>query len=286
MISKNTLILAFVFILLVITATSIFTVSETERALLLEFKRIVQTDFEPGLHFKLPYQEVKKYDDRILTLESKPERFLTSEKKNVIVTWFVKWRIEDATKFYKAVGGDKAAANIRLDQITKDALRNEFSKRTIREVVSLERGQIRDLLIKTVNPVVDDLGVEVIDIRVKGIDLPDEVSSSVYRRMEAERARVARDFRSRGAEAAERIRAEADRQREVILADAYRDSEIRRGEGDATASEIYAQAYSRNPEFFEFYRSLYAYRQVFKDENDMIVLEPDSKFFQYFKKPK
>ncbi|WP_434101854.1 protease modulator HflC [Methylocaldum gracile] len=284
--SKNTLILAFVFILLVITATSIFTVSETERALLLEFKRIVQTDFEPGLHFKLPYQEVKKYDDRILTLESKPERFLTSEKKNVIVTWFVKWRIEDATKFYKAVGGDKAAANIRLDQITKDALRNEFSKRTIREVVSLERGQIRDLLIKTVNPVVDDLGVEVIDIRVKGIDLPDEVSSSVYRRMEAERARVARDFRSRGAEAAERIRAEADRQREVILADAYRDSEIRRGEGDATASEIYAQAYSRNPEFFEFYRSLYAYRQVFKDENDMIVLEPDSKFFQYFKKPK
>ncbi|MGX2029911.1 MULTISPECIES: protease modulator HflC [Methylocaldum] len=284
--SKNTLILAFVFILLVITATSIFTVSETERALLLEFKKIVRTDFEPGLHFKLPYQEVKKYDDRILTLESKPERFLTSEKKNVIVTWFVKWRIEDATKFYKAVGGDKAAANIRLDQITKDALRNEFSKRTIREVVSLERGQIRDLLIKTVNPVVDDLGVEVIDIRVKGIDLPDEVSSSVYRRMEAERARVARDFRSRGAEAAERIRAEADRQREVILADAYRDSEIRRGEGDATASEIYAQAYSRNPEFFEFYRSLYAYRQVFKDENDMIVLEPDSKFFQYFKKPK
>jgi len=286
MIKKNTLILALIIILLVLGITSIFSVSETEKALLLEFKRIVRTDFEPGLHFKLPYQEVKKYDDRILTLESKPERFLTSEKKNVIVTWFVKWRIEDATKFYKAVGGDKAAANIRLDQITKDALRNEFSKRTIREVVSLERSQIRDLLIKTVNPVVDDLGVEVIDIRVKGIDLPEEVSSSVYRRMEAERARVARDFRSRGAEAAERIRAEADRQREVILADAYRDSEIRRGEGDATASEIYAQAYGKNPEFFDFYRSLYAYRQVFKDENDMIVLEPDSKFFQYFKKPK
>jgi membrane protease subunit HflC len=286
MINKNTLILALVFVLLVLSATSIFTVSETERALLLEFKKIVRTDFEPGLHFKLPYQQVKKYDDRILTLESKPERFLTSEKKNVIVTWFVKWRIEDSTTFYKAVGGDKAAANIRLDQVTKDALRNEFSKRTIREVVSLERSQIRDLLIKTVNPVVDDLGVEVIDIRVKGIDLPEEVSSSVYRRMEAERARVARDFRSRGAEAAERIRAEADRQREVILADAYRDSEIRRGEGDATASEIYAQAYGKNPEFFEFYRSLGAYRQVFKDENDMIVLEPDSKFFQYFKKPK
>ncbi|HYE35811.1 protease modulator HflC [Methylocaldum sp.] len=284
--SKNTLILSLIFVLLVLGATSIFTVSETEKALLLEFKKIVQTDFESGLHFKLPYQEVKKYDDRILTLESKPERFLTSEKKNVIVNWFVKWRIEDATKYYKAVGGDKAAANIRLDQITKDALRNEFSKRTIREVVSLERTQIRDLLIKTVNPVVDDLGVEVIDIRVKGIDLPEEVSSSVYRRMEAERARVARDFRSRGAEAAERIRAEADRQREVILADAYREAEIRRGEGDATASEVYAQEYGKNPEFFEFYRSLYAYRQVFKNENDMIVLEPDSEFFQYFKKPK
>jgi membrane protease subunit HflC len=286
MVNKNTLILIIVFILLVLSATSIFTVSETEKAILLEFKKIVGTDFEPGLHFKLPYQQVKKYDDRILTLESKPERFLTSEKKNVIVTWFVKWRIKNSTQFYKAVGGDKAAANIRLDQITKDALRNEFSKRTIREVVSLERSQIRDLLIQTVNPMVEDLGVEVIDIRVKGIDLPEEVSSSVYRRMEAERARVARDFRSRGAEAAERIRAEADRRREVILADAYRDSEIRRGEGDAAASEIYAQAYGKNREFFEFYRSLYAYRQVFKDENDMIVLEPDSEFFQYFKKPR
>lgn len=286
MVNKNTLILIIVFILLVLSATSIFTVSETEKAILLEFKKIVGTDFEPGLHFKLPYQQVKKYDDRILTLESKPERFLTSEKKNVIVTWFVKWRIKNSTQFYKAVGGDKAAANIRLDQITKDALRNEFSKRTIREVVSLERSQIRDLLIQTVNPMVEDLGVEVIDIRVKGIDLPEEVSSSVYRRMEAERARVARDFRSRGAEAAERIRAEADRRREVILADAYRDSEIRRGEGDAAASEIYAQAYGKNREFFEFYRSLYAYRQVFKDESDMIVLEPDSKFFQYFKKPR
>lgn len=286
MVNKNTLILIIVFILLVLSATSIFTVAETEKAILLEFKKIVGTDFEPGLHFKLPYQQVKKYDDRILTLESKPERFLTSEKKNVIVTWFVKWRIKNSTQFYKAVGGDKAAANIRLDQITKDALRNEFSKRTIREVVSLERSQIRDLLIQTVNPMVEDLGVEVIDIRVKGIDLPEEVSSSVYRRMEAERARVARDFRSRGAEAAERIRAEADRRREVILADAYRDSEIRRGEGDAAASEIYAQAYGKNREFFEFYRSLYAYRQVFKDENDMIVLEPDSEFFQYFKKPR
>ncbi|BBA34003.1 hflC protein [Methylocaldum marinum] len=286
MVNKNTLFLIIVFILLVLSATSIFTVAETEKAILLEFKKIVGTDFEPGLHFKLPYQQVKKYDDRILTLESKPERFLTSEKKNVIVTWFVKWRIKNSTQFYKAVGGDKAAANIRLDQITKDALRNEFSKRTIREVVSLERSQIRDLLIQTVNPMVEDLGVEVIDIRVKGIDLPEEVSSSVYRRMEAERARVARDFRSRGAEAAERIRAEADRRREVILADAYRDSEIRRGEGDAAASEIYAQAYGKNREFFEFYRSLYAYRQVFKDESDMIVLEPDSKFFQYFKKPR
>jgi membrane protease subunit HflC len=189
-------------------------------------------------------------------------------------------------KFYTSVAGDKAQANIRLDQVTKDAMRNEFSKRTIRELVSSERGQIRDVLTKMVNPAVDNLGIDVIDIRVMRVDLPEEVSSSVYRRMEAERARVAREFRSRGAEAAERIRAEADKQREVLLADAYKDAEIRRGEGDATASDIYAQAYGKNREFFQFNRSLMAYRQAFKNENDLIVLEPDSEFFQYFKKLK
>lgn len=285
MLKNNAIILVLAAALLLFGVSSVFTVSETEKAILLELKKIVKADFEPGLHFKLPapYQEVRKFDNRVLSLESKPERFLTSEKKNVIVDSFVKWRIKDAAIFYKSVAGDKAQANIRLDQITKDALRSEFSKRTIRELVSSERGQMRDILLKSVNPVVEDLGIEVIDIRVMRTDLPEEVSTSVYRRMDAERARVAREFRSRGAEAAERIRAEADKQKEVILAEAYRDSELKRGEGDGTASEIYASAYGKNREFFDFYRSLLAYRQVFNKESNLLVLEPDSEFFRYFK---
>jgi membrane protease subunit HflC len=286
MMNRNTLIAGLGLVAIVLLSTSTFTVSETEKAILLEFKKIVATHFEPGLHFKLPYRQVKKFDDRILTLESKPERFLTSEKKNVIVDWFVKWRIEDVTKFYTSVAGDKAAANIRIDQITKDAMRNEFSKRTIRELVSSDRGQIQDVLTKMVNPAVAGLGLEVVDIRVMRIDLPEEVSSSVYRRMEAERARVAREFRSRGAEAGERIRAEADRQREVLLAEAQKDAEIRRGDGDANAADIYAKAYGKNREFFQFNRSLMAYRQAFKDERSMMVISPDSEFFQYFRKTK
>ena len=271
---------------IILAATTTFTVAETESVILLEFKKIVGTDFQPGLHFKLPYRQVKKFDDRVLTLESKPERFLTSEKKNVIVDWFVKWRIQDVGKFYTSVAGDKTQSNIRLDQITKDAMRNEFSKRTIRELVSSDRGQIQDVLTRMVNPSVAELGLEVVDIRVMRVDLPEEVSSSVYRRMEAERARVAREFRSRGAEAAERIRAEADRQRDVLVAEAQKDAEIRRGEGDATASDIYAKAYGKNKEFFQFNRSLIAYRQAFRDDRSMMVLGTDSDFFQYFKKPK
>lgn len=284
--ARNHLLLGGALLVVLLGMMSLFTVKETEKAILLEFKRIVRTDFGPGLHLKLPYQQVKHFDNRILTLESKPERFLTSEKKNVLVDWFVKWRIDDVSKFYTAVAGDKAAANIRLDQITKDAMRSEFSKRTIRELVSSERGQMRDVLTKMVNPAVDSLGLEVVDIRVMRVDLPDEVSSSVYRRMEAERARVAREFRSRGAEAAERIRAEADREREVLLASAYKNAEIKRGEGDAAAAEIYAQAYGKNRDFFQFSRSLTAYRQAFRDENDLFVVEPDSAFFQFFRKPR
>jgi membrane protease subunit HflC len=284
--SKNNLISGIGLALFFLVSTMTFTVSETERAILLEFKRIVGNDYAPGLHFKLPYRQVKKFDDRILTLESKPERFLTSEKKNVIVDWFVKWRINDVTKFYTSVAGDKAQANIRLDQITKDAMRNEFSKRTIRELVSSGRGHVQESLTKMVAPAVAGLGVQVLDIRVMRIELPEEVSSSVYRRMEAERARVAREFRSRGAEAAEKIRAEADRQRDVLVAEAQRDAEVRRGQGDAAASEIYAQAYGKNQEFFQFNRSLIAYRQAFKDDRSLMVVSPDSEFFKYFRKPK
>jgi membrane protease subunit HflC len=284
--SKNNFISGLGLALLFLVFTMTFTVSETEKAILLEFKKIVGNDYAPGLHFKLPYRQVKKFDDRILTLESKPERFLTSEKKNVIVDWFVKWRINDVTKFYTSVAGDKVQANIRLDQITKDAMRNEFSKRTIRELVSSGRGQVQESLTKMVAPAVAGLGVQVLDIRVMRIELPEEVSTSVYRRMEAERARVAREFRSRGAEAAEKIRAEADRQRDVLVAEAQRDAEVRRGQGDAAASDIYAQAYGKNKEFFQFNRSLIAYRHAFKDDRSLMVVSPDSEFFQYFRTPK
>lgn len=264
---------------------SVFTVTETQRAVKFRLGEVVATDYAPGLYFKIPLiNNVKKFDSRVLTLESKPERFLTSEKKNVIVDSFAKWRIKDVSKFYTTVAGDVVQANIRLDQIVKDAMRGEFSKRTIRELVSSERGQVREILLKTVKQAAEEMGVDIVDIRVMRVDLPSEVSSSVYRRMEAERARVARDFRSRGAEMAERIRADADRQREVTLGDAYRDAELKRGEGDATAAEIYAQAYGKNKEFFDFYRSLTAYKQVFKGDGDTIVLDPDSDFFKYFKK--
>jgi len=278
-------IIGLLVVLLILAAMSVFTVSETQKAIKFRLGEIVETNYLPGLYFKIPLiNNVKKFDSRILTLESKAERFLTSEKKNVMVDWFAKWRIKDVAKYYTTVAGDIVQANVRLDQIVKDAMRGEFSKRTIRELVSSERGQIHDILIKAANPAADELGIDIVDIRVMRVDLPSEVSSSVYRRMEAERARVARDFRSRGAEMAERIRADADRQREVILGDAYRDAELKRGEGDATASEIYAQAYGKNKDFFAFYRSLTAYRQAFKNEGDTIVLEPNSEFFQYFNK--
>ncbi len=281
--NRQSLLTGLGFVLVILLFTSTFTVSESEQVIVLEFKKIVGTDYSPGLHFKLPYRQVKKFDGRVLSLESKPERFLTSEKKNVIVDWFVKWRINDVTKFYTSVSGDKSQANIRLDQITKDAMRNEFSKRTIRELVSSDRGRIQDALTTMVAPAVAGLGVEVTDIRVMRIDLPEEVSSSVYHRMEAERARVAREFRSRGAEAAEKIRAEADRQREVLIAEAQKSAEIRRGEGDAAAAEIYAKAYSKNKEFFQFNRSLLAYRESIKDDRSQLMLSPDSEFFRYFK---
>ncbi|CAI8858335.1 protease modulator HflC [Methylococcus capsulatus] len=268
----------------VLASLSVFTVSETQKVIRFRLGEIVQSDYTPGIYLQVPFiNNVKKFDGRILTLESKPERFLTSEKKNVIVDSFVKWRVKDVAKYYTTVAGDVIQANIRLDQIVKDAMRSEFSKRTIRELVSSERSQIRDVLSNAASPVAEQLGIQIVDVRVMRIDLPSEVSSSVYRRMEAERARVARDFRSRGAEAAERIRADADRQREVILADAYRDSELKRGEGEAAAADIYAQAYGKNKEFFSLYRSLSAYRAAIQ-EDDTLVLEPDSEFFRYFKK--
>ena len=283
---RNSFLMASVLLVgLVLLNISVFTVSETQKAIKFRFGEIVTVNYEPGLYFKIPFiNSVNHFESRILTLESSPEKFLTSEKKNVSVDSFTKWRIKDISKYYKTVSGDPQQANIRLDQIVKDAMRGEFSKRTIRELVSSERGQIRDILISAANPVADEMGIEIIDIRVMRVDLPSEVSSSVYRRMEAERARVARDFRSRGAEMAERIRADADRQREIILGEAYRDAELKRGEGDAIASDTYAKAYARNSEFFTFYRSLNSYRRAFSDTGSSIVIDSTSDFFKYFNK--
>ena len=272
--------------LLFISMMCLFTVSETEKAIKFRLGEIVKNDYEPGLHFKWPFiNNVKKFDKRIQTMDAKPERFLTAEKKNVIVDSFVKWRIGDVTTFYTGVAGDIDQANLRLDQIIKDAFRGEFGKRNIKQLLSTDRQAIREILIKNAKPLAADLGMEIIDVQVMRIDLPDEVSSSVFRRMEAERERVAREFRSQGAEAAERIRADADRQRVVTMANAFRDAEMLRGEGDAKSAEIYAKAYGADTEFFTFYRSLNAYKKTFTSSS-MMVLDPDSDFFRYFKQQK
>lgn len=264
-------------------ATSLFTVDETQTALRFQLGEIVEANYQPGLHWKWPLiNNIRKFDRRLQTLDTDPERFLTAEKKNVIVDSFAMWRIEDALRFYTAVGGDPVQANVRLDQIIKDGLRSEFSKRTIQEVVSGDRDQIMETLSRLLKEQATLLGIAAVDVRIKRIDLPADVSNSVFNRMKAERLRVAKDFRSRGAEAAERIRADADRQSTVLLAEAYRDAERQRGEGDAQATDIYAQAYGKNPDFYSFNRSLSAYRHSFGTKDDVLVLQPDFQFFRYF----
>lgn len=265
---------------------SVFTVNQQEKAIKFKFGEIIKDDYEPGLHFKWPLiNRISLFDARIQTMDSKPEQFLTAEKKNVIVDSFVKWRIGNVKTFYTTVAGDVDQANLRLNQIIKDAFRGEFSKRSIKQLVSTDRQIIRDILIEKSKKVAEELGVEVIDVQVMRIDLPDEVSSSVYSRMEAERKRVATEIRSKGAEASERIRADADRQKVVTLANAFRDAEKIRGEGDAKAAEIYAKAYGADADFFAFYRSLNAYKKTFANSS-MMVLDPESEFFKYFKQQK
>jgi len=262
----------------------VFTVDERERAIKFRLGEIVKTDFDPGLYFKFPLvNNVRKFDARIVTLDSEPERYLTSEKKNVIVDSFVKWQIADVDTYYTAMSGDERQANLRLSQIIRDGLRGEFGKRTIQEVVSGERAEIMTILTQNAAEQAKEFGIDVVDVRIKRIDLSEDVSTSVFRRMEAERARVAKDLRSKGAEAAERIRADADRQRTIIIADAFRDAEQLRGEGDGESAAIYAAAFEQDSEFYSFYRSLNAYRDSFKDKSDIVVLEPDNDFFKYFK---
>ncbi|MBT4835922.1 MAG: protease modulator HflC [Methylococcales bacterium] len=273
-----------IFMILLINA-SVFTVSETEVALRKKFGEVVETNYSAGLHWKFPViDNIIKFDRRVMTLDSEPERYLTSEKKNVIVDSFVKWRIDDVKKFYTSVGGNENQALTRLDQLVKKIMKEEFSKRSVTEVVSQERNDIMEVLnVKTNKNAMKELGVRIVDVRIKRVDLPSDVSNSVYRRMRAERERIAKDFRSRGAEASERIRASADKNRTVILAEAYRDSEKLKGDGDANSAEIYAKAYTKNKEFYSFYRSLDAYKNTFSSKSDIMVLQPDSEFFKYFK---
>lgn len=261
-----------------------FTVNQWEVTIKLRLGEIVDSEYAPGLHFMVPVlNNIKKFDGRIQTLDSRPERFLTVEKKDVIVDSFAKWRITNPGQFFRSTGGNSERTARLLSERVNTALRDEFGKRTIQEVVSDDRLELMQTLTKKVDTDAAELGIEVVDVRVKKIDLPPEVSESVYQRMRAERERVARDLRAKGAEAAERIRADADRQRTVILADAYKVSEQLRGEGDAKATEIYANAYNQDKDFFSFHRSLNAYRATFGRGGDMMILEPESDFFRYFK---
>lgn len=270
--------------LLIVGSFSMFTVHEREKAILFRLGEIVKTDFTPGLYFKMPFvNNVRTFDARIQTLDAEPERYLTSEKKNVIVDAFVKWRIGDVERYFTSTGGDPNTANSRLSQIIKDGLRGEFGKRTIQEVVSGERKEIMHILTAQANEQAKTFGIDLVDVRIKRIDLAKEISDSVYRRMEAERLRVAKDLRARGSEAAEVIRADADRRRTVILAEAYRESQTIRGEGDGAAAKIYADAYNQDKDFYGLYRSLDAYKKSFADKGDILVVQPDTEFFKYFK---
>jgi membrane protease subunit HflC len=271
----------------VVVYASAFYVRQWEVALKLRLGEIVSSDYEPGLHFLVPVlNDVRKFDNRIQTFDTKTERFLTVEKKDVLVDSYVKWRIANVAQYFRATGGGNAARAERLlGERINTRLRDEFGKRTIQEVVSGERGEIMSLLTKDADERAAELGIEIIDVRVKKIDLPAEVSESVYQRMRAERERVARDLRARGAEAAERIRADADRQRTEIVADAYRESEVLRGEGEAKSAEIYANAFQKNAEFYTFWRSLGAYRSVFEQGGDLMILDPNSDFFRYLTDP-
>ncbi|MBL8369259.1 MAG: protease modulator HflC, partial [Candidatus Accumulibacter sp.] len=262
-----------------------FTVDQRQYAIIFQLGEVRNVIEEPGLYFKWPLiQNVRYFDKRILTLDAaEPERFITSEKTNVLVDSFTKWRIIDPKLYYISVAGDESRAKTRLSQTVNAGLREEFGKRTVHDVVSGERDQLMELMREKADLDARKIGVQIVDVRVKRVELPSDVSESVYRRMDAERKRVANELRSQGAADAEKIRADADKQREVIVAEAYRDAQKMKGEGDAKAAATYAQAFQRNPEFYAFYRSLEAYRNSFNGKSDVIVVEPSSDFFKYMK---
>ena len=280
---SNIFISAFSLIAVIFISQSLFVVSEVERAVKLRFGEIVQFDVEPGLHFKWPIiNSVRYFDSRILTLDAQPQRYLTSEKKALMVDSFIKWRVKDVAKYFTTTGGDEERAKRLLSQRVDTGLRNEFGVRTVKEVVSGERDQLMNSLTSMLDEIAqDELGVQVIDLRVKRIDLPLEVSESVYNRMRTERQRLARELRAQGNEVAEKIRATADKDKTVILADAYRMAEEIKGDGDAEATATYASAFTKDPEFYDFTRSLKAYQSTFETKGDILLIDPESDFFKY-----
>ena len=276
-----------VLLLAAVASMSLFTVDQRRYAMVLQFGEVKAVVTEPGLHVKLPLvQNVRQFDRRLLTIDTpEPERFITSEKKNVLVDHFIKWRIVDPQQYYITMGGDETRARTRLLQTVNATLREEFGQRTVHDVVSGERDKVMEIVRTKTDRDARTFGVEIVDLRLKRVDLPAEVSESVYRRMEAERKRVANNLRSEGAAIAERIRADADRQSELIIAEAYRESQRIKGEGDSEATRIFNEAYGRDPDFFSYYRSLEAYRESFARRDDVLVLDPSSSFFKYFKAP-
>ncbi len=286
--TSRSLSLVLLLVLALVGSSSLYVIQETELGVKLRFGRLIETDIQPGLHYKIPFvDQVRKFDGRVLTLDADPASFFTIEKKRLIVDAFSKWRIIDVDVYYRATGGNQAVAQERLASRVNDGLRNQFGARTLHEVVSGERDQLMKHLADKLNLTLgQSLGVEVVDVRVKGIDLPPEVSEQVYRRMKAEREKEARILRSEGRESAEKIRADADRQKTILLANSYRIAEETRGQGDATATSTYAAAYTKNPEFYAFIRSLSAYRKSFANKGDVLLVDPKSDFFRYLNSQK
>lgn len=272
-------------VVLGLVSSALFTVDQRQNAMVFRLGEITSVKTEPGLYWKLPIiEDVRFYDARIHTVDTEePERFLTSEKKNVLVDSFIKWRIVDVKQYYISVGGDERRARDRLNKTVNDSLRAEFGKRTVYQVISGERDEIMELMREKVDVDARKIGVEVLDVRLKRVDLTQEISEAVYRRMEAERKRVANELRSTGFAESEKIRADADREREIIIAEAYRDAQQIKGDGDANAAAIYAGAFKKNPDFYSFYKSLEAYKQTFSDKSDILVVEPESPFFKHMK---
>lgn len=285
--SNSVFVLVVALIAVWLVSESVYIVKETERAVKLRFGEIVEPDIEPGLHFKIPFvNTVRKFEARLITMDSRPQAFLTLEAKRLIVDSFIKWRVKDVERYYTATSGDENRANSLLSSRIETSLRNQFGERTLNQVVSGEREELMEQVNRALSQVAErELGIEIVDIRIKRIDLPTEVSASVYDRMRSERLRLARELRARGLELAEGIRADADRQRTVITANAFSTAEIIRGEGDAEAANIYANAFSQDAEFYAFVRSLNAYRESFSGQGDILVLEPNSEFFRYLQNP-